>query len=104
MDCKVYFPFSTIMPLRVAARQKTHTDLRKIYNLNCNLSPVILALSSVSAPSEQYKLILTKTFLFQRPMFTTDREHHGQLILNYFTQNVSEYGHEYHNHTLQTSS
>ena len=31
------------------------------------------------------------------------REHHVQLILNYFTQNISEYGHEYHNYTLQTS-
>ena len=35
--------------------------------------------------------------------FSKDRAHHGKLILNYFTQQISDNGHEHHSHTLQTS-
>ena len=42
------------------------TNLAKMYNHSCNLSPMILALSLVSGQTEQYKLILALNTLYLR--------------------------------------
>ena len=56
-------PNSTLSPISlsqwVTARNLTDTNLGEMYDRNCNLSPLMFAISSVSVQSEQYKLILT---------------------------------------------
>ena len=49
-----------------------------IYNRNCNLSPMMLALSPDLSPSEQYRLILNLISLFLISTFTKGRAHYDR--------------------------
>ena len=72
-------PNSKVSPIslsqQVTARSKSDTNLGKIDNRDCNLSRMMLALSSVKSVQTGFNLKM----LFLRSMFTTGRAHYGQL-------------------------